>query len=129
MTLYINGNSVGEITEYSETISSYVAQPETPGDTPIPAYKTGRGHDIVEMTVLPTSKATFFSLKATIKGYVDDEDVLYFSDTVYNLYDGASGFWGVIQSFESSLNAKNIGSFDLEIIVTTDHTDSSYTPS
>lgn len=126
MTLYINGVPIGEITDFSESNENYVARPQSPSFTLIPAYFTGRGHDVIKLTVKTPNKVSFFSYKRIIKSLMDSNEVLYFADSTFKLYNSNNGFWGVISSFESSLNARDLGSFSFEIVVTTDRTDSGY---
>lgn len=129
MTIKINGTSIGELKSYDLTCSNYVCDPETPQKTPIPAYRAGRASDKITIGVTGVAPATFFSTLSSIKGYVDDEEAVYLEDTVYNIYDGAKNTWIVLTEVTGSItDGKSLGEISFTGTVTTDHTDSTYTP-
>lgn len=130
MTIKINGTSIGDLKSYDLSCTNHVADPETPQATPIPAYRAGRASDKITIGVTGVPAATFFSTLSTIKGYVDDEEVVYLEDTTFNIYDGAKACWIVLNEVTGSItDGKSLGEISLVGTVTTDHTDSSYTPS
>jgi hypothetical protein len=129
LTISINGTSIGDLKSYDLTCPNYVAEPETPQATPIPAYRAGRANDKLTIGITGVLATTFFSTMATLKGYVDDEEAVYLADSTFNIYDGAKATWIVLNEVRGSItDGKSLGEITLTGTVTTDSTDSTYTP-
>ena len=108
-----------------------VKEPNSPGDTLIPAYKTGVVHDKFSMEVT-VSTSDYHTIVATLKNLCRSEPCLYLHDDVVPLYDDVNSCWVLVLSWKSQLiymaGGRRLGTISLECTVTDDHVGSSYTP-
>ncbi len=132
MTLSINGHVIGAIKQpLSQSGGMAIKEPNSPGDTLIPAYKTGVVHDKFSMEVIVAS-AEYHSVVATLKNLCRSEPCLYLHDDLVPLYDDVYSCWALVPSWKSQLvrmaGGQRLGTISLECTVTDDHEGSSYTP-
>lgn len=128
MTLSMNGTVIGKIISIEPTRSTYVCAPDTPSNTPIPAYKVGTSSLTLTIKFKATTTAGGLSLFNTIDQLVCNEAVVYLSDDQYRWIDDQQGFWAVIGSVKMTLVAKDVPQFEIAATMTTDHDSSTYTP-